>query len=57
MIDRRKSILNKAITVVITVAMFETMFVSVELMTLDTPEISEFILVMISPCFSDVKNA
>ena len=55
-IDKRKSILNRATTVVITVAILEMIFVRVELITLDTPEISEFILVMISPCFSEVKK-
>ena len=50
------SILNKAITVVTTVHILEMIFVSVELITFATPEISEFILVMMSPCFSEVKK-
>ena len=54
--DSFASILNKATIVVTTVQMFEMMLVNIELMTVATPEISEFILVMMSPCFSEVKK-
>ena len=52
-----QSMESRAITVVTTVAIFDTILVSVPLMTEPTPEISVFMRVMISPCFSVVKKA
>ena len=48
---------NRATSVVTTVAILLTMEARVLDITVDTPEISVFILVMISPCFSVVKKA
>ena len=48
--------LKSATRVVITVATLLTMFESVPLMTELTPLMSVFIRVMMSPCFSVVKN-
>ena len=47
---------KRATSVVITVARFETMLLSVPEMTELTPEMSVFMRVMMSPCFSLVKN-
>ena len=47
---------SSAMTVVTTVATLETTDVSVPEMTLDTPSMSEFMRVMMSPCFSVVKK-
>ena len=51
-----QSIENSATNVVITVAILLTMLDKVPLITVLTPLISVFILVIISPCFSVVKN-
>ena len=50
------SILKSATIVVTTVHMLDMIFVSTELITDATPDMSEFILVMMSPCFSEVKK-
>ena len=47
---------NSAKSVVATVRTLLTMLVSVPLTTLDTPEMSLFMRVMMSPCFSVVKK-
>ncbi len=53
----RQLIVKSATSVVTTVAMFETMLESVPEITLLTPEMSVFMRVMMSPCFSEVKKA
>ena len=50
-------IVNSATSVVTTTTMLLTMLLSVPEITLETPLMSEFMRVMMSPCFSLVKNA
>ena len=49
-------IVNSATSVVTTTAILLTMLDNVPEITLETPEMSEFMRVMMSPCFSLVKN-
>ena len=48
---------KRATSVVTTVAMFETMLLSVPEITELTPLMSVFMRVIMSPCFSEVKKA
>ena len=52
-----QDMLNRATSVVTTVATLLTMLVRVPEITEDTPLMSLFMRVMMSPCFSEVKKA